>query len=308
LFNVNDLLREFPNVKLFLYADDFLVLSDNLNDIQMFVDRLVLYLAERSLRLNADKCKALKFRPKGRGRYKKADLLNINNQAVDFVTDFIYLGVKFQASGTSFSKHVAKRVQAAIFATSKLNSLSKTSVDTALKIFDLAISPIASYGIEAVWPFLSLADLHMLETAKTRFLKKTLCLSKFTKSRFVYELADTGLFIDDLRLKYSLPATENYNKFLFNQSHSSTEIDFKFYDTPAMVNQDWKKACFENRHVFTRHACHGFHYVLCRTKKYHASATDTCVCAKCEQQMDLYHFLDCTKHDMSLTEASKWKA
>jgi Reverse transcriptase (RNA-dependent DNA polymerase) len=307
LFNINDLLRDFPSVKLFLYADDFLALSDDLQDIQNFVDQLVPYLAERSLKLNEDKCKALKFRNKGRGNYKKTDKITINNRAIEFVTDFIYLGVKFQTSGTSFSKHIDKRVKAAIFATSKLNSLPKTSVETALKIFDLAVAPVASYGIEAIWPFLSPADLHTLETAKTRFLKKALCLSKFTKSRYVYELADTGLFIDDLRNKYSLPETESYNKFLINQSHSSTDIDLKFYDTPAMVNQNWKKACFENRHVFTRYACHGFHYVLCRTKNYHASATDTCVCSKCDQQIDLYHFLDCTAHNMSLTEASKWK-
>lgn len=39
------------------------------------------------------------------------------------------------------------------------NSFSKTSVETALKNFDLAISLIASYGMAAVWLFLSAADL-----------------------------------------------------------------------------------------------------------------------------------------------------
>jgi hypothetical protein len=234
-------------------------------------------------------------------------VIKINDKEIEFVTEFIYLGVKFQASGISFSKHIDKRVKASIFASSKLNSLPKTSVETALKIFDLAISPVASYGIEAVWPHLTMADLHHLETAKTRFLKKALNLSKFTKSRYVYELADTGLFVEDLRLKFNLPETESYNKFLTNKSYSSTDIDDKFYDTPALVNQDWKKSCFEDRHLFTRYACHGFHYVLCRTKSYHASASETCVCDKCNQQMDLYHFLDCTENNMSLIEASKWK-
>jgi hypothetical protein len=182
-------------------------------------------------------------------------------------------------------------------------------MDTALKIFDLATSPIASYGIEAIWPYLTTADLHTLEKAKTRFLKKALCLSKFIKSRYVYELADTGLFVDDLLHKYNLPETESYTQFITNKSYSSTDFDLKFYDTPAMVDQNWKKACFENRHVFTqfRFACHGFHYVLCRTKIYHASAADTCVCEKCNHQMDLYHLLDCTENNMSLTEASKVK-
>jgi hypothetical protein len=193
-------------------------MSENLQDIQAFLNRLVAYyLAERKLKLNEDKCKVLKFRNKGRGRYKAADVIKVNNKEIEFVTEFIYLGVKFQASGTSFSKHIDKRVKASIFASAKLTSLPKTSVETALKIFDLAISPVASYGIEAVWQHLTTADLHKLETAKTRFLKKALCLSKFTKSRFVYELADTGLFIEDLRLKYNLPETDSYSKFLTNK-------------------------------------------------------------------------------------------
>ena len=99
---------------------------------------------------------------------------------------------------------------------------------------------MASYGIEAVWPYLTTADLHHLETAKTRFLKKSLSLSKFTKSRYVYELADTGLFVEDLRLKFNLPETESYNKFLTNKSYSSTDIDDKFYDTPQWSTQTGK--------------------------------------------------------------------
>ena len=54
-------------------------------------------------------------------------------------------------------------------------------------------------------------------------------------------------------------------------------------------------------------AIYGFHYVLCRTKNYHASAAATCVCVKCDQHMDLYHFLDCAANDVSLIDGSAWK-
>jgi len=99
---------------------------------------------------------------------------------MEFVTNFDYLGVQFQASGLAFSK----RDKAAIFATSKLNSLPKASLDTALKLFDLPVSPIASYGIEAIWNFLSENDFHQLKTDKSRILKRVLCLSKHTNSRY----------------------------------------------------------------------------------------------------------------------------
>jgi Reverse transcriptase (RNA-dependent DNA polymerase) len=318
LFNINEILKDFPTIKLLIYADDILLLSENLNDIQRFLNRLVTYLSERSLKLNASKCKILKFTKKGKGRPKNSDVLLIENENVEFVSEFTYLGVKFQASGTSFSKHIAKRVKAAVFAFSKINSLSKSSVDTALKLFDLAIAPVASYGIEVIWPFLSLHDLEHLETVKSRFLKKALCLSKFNKSRLVYELADTGSFIEELRLKYSLPETESYIKFINNRLFKISEIDLKFYDTPAMTDPTWKRACFEDRHIFTRFACHGYHYVLCcsalnarknQKKDYHASARPSCKCSKCGQHMGTYHFSECADNDLSLTEASKstWK-
>jgi hypothetical protein len=51
----------------------------------------------------------------------------------------------------------------------------------------------------------------------------------------------------------------------------------QFSETPAMIDQNWITACFENRHVFTRFACHGFLYVLCSDKSYHSSAHDTCL-------------------------------
>jgi hypothetical protein len=66
----------------------------------------------------------------------------------------------FQSSGNTFSKHIDKRLRAAIFAISTLRSLNQTSVETALKLFDLAVSPVASYGIKAIWPYLSSNDLN----------------------------------------------------------------------------------------------------------------------------------------------------
>jgi hypothetical protein len=307
LFDINNLLSDFQNIKLQLYADDILITSNNLGEIQSFVNKLVPYLSERNLKLNASKSKLLKFRKKGRGRYKQTDHLTIQNEEIEKVPDFIYLGVKFQASGTTFTKHLQKRIKAAIFALSKLNALRKSSIETALKLFDLAIAPIASYGIEAIWPFLTLEDLNLLETAKSRFLKRALCLSKYINSRFAYALADTSSFIEDLRWKYSLPETESYNKFLNNQAFKMAEINPDFYDTPAMTDGNWKSACFENRNVFTRYSCHGYHYVLCTNKNYHSSASDTCKCTKCNQKMDTYHFTKCDNNDVTLLQASKHK-
>jgi hypothetical protein len=151
----------------------------------------------------------------------------IDGQNICFVPEFCYLGVVFQSSGITFSKHISKRVKAAFFATSKLKSLPESSVTTALKLFTLAISPIASYGIESIWSHLKMQDFFSLETVKTCYLKKALGLSKYIKSRFTYKLADTFYLVQELKNQFSLPSTAEYEKMLVNKNFTLSQIDSK---------------------------------------------------------------------------------
>ncbi|CAB3374427.1 Hypothetical predicted protein [Cloeon dipterum] len=304
LSDINSIFVDFPDVKMILYADDMVLLSSSLDDIRRSLELLIDYLAFRDLELNFDKCKIMKFRNKGRGRLAKSDTLIVKNEPIEFVSEFTYLGVVFQSSGISFSKHIAKKVRAAILATAALQSLPKSSLSTALKIFDLAVAPIASYGIQVIWPYLTLHDLNKLETVKSRFLKKALCLSKFMKSRLAYELADSEFFMEKLASQFSLPESPTFDKFIDNQLFKISEIDPAFYGAPAMVEQSWKNVCYTMRHALTRHACHGFHFLLCKRKIYHTSATKECVCKLCDKEIDFYHFLSCDKNDLSLSQAA----
>jgi hypothetical protein len=67
---------------------------------------------------------------------------------------------------------VEKRLRAALFATYNIHELNNLSIETALKLFDLKVSPIASSGIEIIWPNLTKLDLENIERVKTRYLKK----------------------------------------------------------------------------------------------------------------------------------------
>jgi hypothetical protein len=185
--------------------------------------------------------------------------------------------------------------------------LPLTSVETGLKLFDLAVSPIASYGIEAIWPYLSKSDMLNLEKVKSRFLKRLLSLSKYTKSRFVYELVETDLLINELKMKFSLPDTLEYDKFMEQKILTFSEIDPLFYETPIFADNKWKNANFKDRHMLTRYACHGFHHLLCENQSFHTKALDTCVCKKCKKSIGLYHLFDCEKNELSLSQASKMK-
>jgi len=109
---------------------------------------------------------------------------------------------------------------------------------------------------------------------KSKFLQRVLSLSKYTKSRFVYDLIETDLFVNDLKSKLFLPDTSEYDKFMEQKLITFLEIDLDFYLTPAMCNTSWKEINCKNRNMFTRYAFHGFHYLFCNDKMYHFSAKE----------------------------------
>lgn len=307
LADINTVLRDFPSVKAIFYADDIVLTSTNLLELQKALRRIKEYLLLRNLKLNLDKCKLMKFRNQGRGRYSADDILELDGIEIERVTAFTYLGIVFQPSGLTFNRHVEKRMRAALFATYNIRELNNLSVETALKLFDLKVSPIASYGIEITWPHLTKLDFENLERVKTRYLKRVLGLSKYIRSRFVYELVDTDLFVNDLKQKFDLPETDAYVKFYEEKCMNKLQIRDEFYDTETMLNLGWQRAMFADRSVFTRFACHGYHYVFCKNKKFHAEAEQNCKCAHCNENCSQYHILECREKKLSLREASKIK-
>jgi hypothetical protein len=105
-------------------------------------------------------------------------------------------GCKFK----SMINHIKERCINAITSSYTTSNLHSLSIKIALKLFHLKTSPIASYGIELIWPYLSVTDLTDLESVKSRFLKRALCLSKYTKSRLVYELTNEDFLLKNFKL------------------------------------------------------------------------------------------------------------
>ena len=207
-----------------------------------------------------------------------------------------------------FGKDLKTKCQnALVCATITLKSPRNLSIATAIKIFNLKIAPIASYGIELIWQHLSLDNLQTLDSIKTRFLKRVLSTSKFSKNRNIYLLTQERTFIEYLVQTYRLPSTLAYERFLQDRADKVLSIDPDFYDTPAMQCDTWKAPLYETRHCLTRHAMHGFHYVVCNRRGFHEADTSSCVCKFCKQPCALYHFLKCSSHNISLTKAAEIK-
>ncbi|MGL5468713.1 MAG: hypothetical protein ACRDCT_11105, partial [Shewanella sp.] len=178
--------------------------------------------------------------------------------------------------------------------------LRKLSLDCAKKLFKIKFAPMASYGIEVIWPHLNNKDFKELEKVKSRYLKRVLGVSKKVKNTYVYRLAEESLFVEDLQTQFNLPSTQNFNDFVNEyKSEHATRFNAKFLETPAMCNNIWKQPLFETeRHVFTRFAIHGFHNQICKESndKFQCFLeSDKCICVLCGEKCTQYHLAECKK-------------
>jgi hypothetical protein len=131
-----------------------------------------------------------------------------------------------------------------------IQSLSKLSLETALKLFDMKIVPILTYGLEILWEHLGGNSLKTLECMKAIYLKKALRVSRCTLSWLVYILARESLPIEDLQYKLLLPSINAANRLIIQRRKKKRKIWFEFC-SKAVINREWTKPNYDPRHLVT---------------------------------------------------------
>lgn len=259
------------------------------------------YVAELGLQINVKKTEAMKFR-RG-GRLAEADRLTIGTQRLQFVNSFTYLGVTLSLNGKSFTSHVRNRLRKALAAASSIKDPSKLSIETALRLFELKVSPTATYGVQLFWEKLSAKDFSLLDRIKPTFLKRVLGLRRSAQNRVVYLLVGTPLFVEDLVRRYGLRETGPFKEFIRRYEDKLASIDHGLFYTVGMNSNEWKGSNQRNRHIVARLADHGFHAELCTKKTYH-EPDENCRCQRCGEANPKYHASQC-KLVVSLASLAK---
>ena len=99
--------------------------------------------------------------------------ITYRGKKLNIVDSFKYLGISFQTQGCVFTRHIKERPSAAIIAMNDIRCLSKLGMETAQRLFRLKITPIATYGLEIIWEYLTKRDFMELERIKAMFLKES---------------------------------------------------------------------------------------------------------------------------------------
>lgn len=178
--NSNDI-AVFLKLLILLYADDTVLFSDNETDLQHSLVVFEDYCQRWKLNVNTSKTKIVIF---GRGKLRKSLSFKFQNNEIEIVTEYKYLGIIFSRSGSfaAAKKHIAEQGNKTVFALlRKINSLS-LPFDIQIELFNKTIKPILLYGCE-IW---GVGKNDIIKRVQLKYFKHIFNLKKSTPSYMIY--------------------------------------------------------------------------------------------------------------------------
>ena len=146
------------------YADDLAYLGESEADLQHFLNNLDKYGKMIGLQISVKKTKLMS---------NIGASLNLNNQPIEAVDSFVYLGSTFEIQQLRCTKDVITRIGKASSAFGRLKSPLFTrpdiSLSTKMKVFNSSIIPVLLYGAES-W-IIGVEELRKLEVTQMAWLR-----------------------------------------------------------------------------------------------------------------------------------------
>jgi hypothetical protein len=158
------------NLYLLMYADDMVLFSESMHELQKMIDLVNLYSNEYDLYINLSKTKIVIFR--NRGSCKSEEKCFLNGNHIELCNEVMYLGILFYFNGNFLQtqKKLSDQGRKAVF--SLFNKIQDDCYnhETFLSLFDTYVTCILNYGCE-VWGYHTAPDI---EKVHLYFLKRIL--------------------------------------------------------------------------------------------------------------------------------------
>lgn len=177
-----------------LYADDTILLAESVDDLQKELDTLNSYCNNWDLKVNSDKTKIVIF---SRGKIRNLPSFNFNNDSIDVVFEYKYLGIVFNYNGSfvKAKKHLVDQATRAMFALITKARQLCLPIDIQLHLFDSLVMPILLYGCE-IW---GNDNNSIIERLHLKFCKMLLGINKSSPTCIV--LGELGRFPLDVYIR-----------------------------------------------------------------------------------------------------------
>ena len=132
--------------------------------------------------MNLDKTKCTTFT---KGTQKEKTLFTLNNQPIENVSEYKYLGMMINKKNCSFFptiKYLRTKATRALYSLNSKLNIYRTPIRTALRIFDAIIRPILLYASEVFEPYSAFDQKKWengdIERAHMQFLKRILGVNR----------------------------------------------------------------------------------------------------------------------------------
>lgn len=190
------------NIRLLLYADDIVLISDDVNVLQKMIKKLETYCNYWNLEVNLAKSKIMVFRNGGRLAHHEKWVFN--GEEIDIVNEYCYLGMILTPKCV-FTKHVSKRLSSAknCLNSTWSNFLGKKDISFQAKthLYNAVCRSIQSYGAQ-IWGHSHFDEVDRLQRY---FVKRVINLPKFTPNYTLFlesGMEDGHLFTLELHMRY----------------------------------------------------------------------------------------------------------
>ena len=205
----DDTVEVYLKLFLLLYADDTVIFAENRNDLQAALDAMKSYCEMWKLKVNSDKTKIVIF---SRSKNRSREEFYFNNNKLDILEDFTYLGIKFNFNGKfdKAKKHLCDQARKAMFSVLKKARSLCLDIDLQIHLFDTMIAPILLYGSE-VW---GIEQSLIINKFQLDFFKRILCVKKCTTTVMIH--GELGSLPLDKMIKFRVL---NFWSKLINSKH-----------------------------------------------------------------------------------------
>lgn len=201
------------NIRLLLYADDIVLLADDITIMQEMIGKLETYCKTWNLEVNLEKSDIMVFR--NGGRPSKKEVWKFNERQVRITNEFKYLGVTFTPT-MKFGKHVQNRN---IMAKNALNTTwdsvigrNDICMNAKWRLYLSVCRSIQTYAAQ-VWGFAHFEEVNFLQRF---FIKKLLRLPMHTPTYILMletDVEDSQIYSLGLHLKYLGRIMFQYNSY-----------------------------------------------------------------------------------------------
>ena len=167
---------DLETTKLFvlLFADDLVIVSETITELQRLINKLAEYCDRLRLTINLLKTKIIVFR--NGGPLRESERWEFKDSNLEVVTYYKYLGLLLSSRNSWFmcQKTLANQASKAWFAVkSKLSNFGDVKPDILAKIFDCKILPILLYGSE-LWFSHASPDIEIVHNKFCKFVPNIL--------------------------------------------------------------------------------------------------------------------------------------